>query len=108
MVCSSLGLPQKQVIAEWACPRPTTNIGLMHLEMQTMGQRIINTKIEPNKPRMADIENREICNSQELTQNLPLDALPSHNITLTLDNSRIFKTQPAMAQHLCCSSKQKP
>lgn len=37
---------------------------------------------------VAYIEDREVRGSQELAQNLPLDALPNCNITLTLGNSR--------------------
>lgn len=51
-----------------------------------------NTEVEPSKPGLADIEGREVCSSQTLTQNLPPDGLPSHNISLTLGNSRISKT----------------
>ena len=32
-----------------------------------------------------------MCSSQELAQNVPQDTLPSFTITLTLDNSRIYK-----------------
>lgn len=51
-----------------------------------------NTKIEPSKSGVADIEGREVCDSQTLTQSLPSDGLPSHTIALTLGNSRISKT----------------
>lgn len=37
----------------------------------------------------ADIEGREACGTQE---NLSWDILPSHNITLTMGNSRISET----------------
>lgn len=39
--------------------------------------------------RMVDIEGREVCGSQQFTQNLLQDALPIGNTTLTLGNSRI-------------------
>lgn len=51
-----------------------------------------NTNVEPSKPVVADIEGREMCGSQELTQNLASGGLTSHSISLTLGNSRISKT----------------
>ena len=39
--------------------------------------------------KVADIKSRKLCISQELTQNLLLEALPSYNITLTLGKGRI-------------------
>lgn len=47
------------------------------------------------KVRPGHIQGREVCSSQKLIQKLPHPhphALPSSNITLTLDNSKIPKT----------------
>lgn len=38
-------------------------------------------------PHQGDIKSREVLGNQKLSQNLSLDALPSHNTTLILGNS---------------------
>lgn len=35
----------------------------------------------PCEPRMVDIKDREVSSSQELSEGVPPDTLPSHNIT---------------------------
>lgn len=41
--------------------------------------------------RAAGTEDMEVCGSLELTWSLPLDSMPSHKISLTLDNSKMPK-----------------
>lgn len=48
-----------------------------------------NTKVQPGEAQGSSHQGREVCDRQELAQNLTLDAILGRNITLTLGNSRI-------------------
>lgn len=51
-----------------------------------------STKVEFGSLGLVVIEGRDVGGSQELPHNLPPNALPSLNITLTLANSRLSDT----------------
>lgn len=85
-ICIPLELPQKQVLAEWgwlqayrlASLTEPLQCGLCCLpcwEIEGTGQQCCpeatDTKVEPGKAWMADNEGREVCSSQDLSQNLP-------------------------------------
>lgn len=55
-------------------------------------EQVISTKVELGSLGVVVIEGRDVGSSQELPHNLPPNALPSLNITLTLANSRLSDT----------------
>lgn len=80
-------VPSTAAVAHAACPA-----GRPEQEGWAATEQVTSTKIEFGSLGVVVIEGRDVGGSQELPHNLPPNALPSLNITLTLANNRLSDT----------------
>lgn len=79
--------PSTAAAAHAACPA-----GRPEQEGWAATEQVTSPKVEFGSLGVVVIEGRDVGGSQELPHNLPPNALPSLNITLTLANSRLSDT----------------